>query len=267
VTNFQLPAHRRGAEPFFYRGNGKVGCLCLHGFTASPDEVRWLGECLSGAGVTTYGPRLFAHGYRNQDMLRVRWEDWYMSALDAYHVLKNQCEQIFVAGLSMGGLLSLMLASQVETAGVIAMAAPLYTYPTNPPLELAPFLKWVRRWNVVGENQALIDRLAAEQPRRGFPAVGRVRYDLWSTHAIGEFYKTSLLAFDALPHITAPMLLVYAPKDDAVPIGNIEWIKRHAVNAVQIDTVILRESGHIVTQDVECDEVFDAAIKFVQQNA
>ena len=38
-----------GAEPFFFGvpPGDRVGCLLLHGFTAMPEEMRWLGESLA----------------------------------------------------------------------------------------------------------------------------------------------------------------------------------------------------------------------------
>jgi esterase/lipase len=50
-----------GAEPFFFRG-GAVGCLVLHGWTGSTQEVRALGAHLATQGYTVFGPRLTHHG-------------------------------------------------------------------------------------------------------------------------------------------------------------------------------------------------------------
>src|SRR4030095_16396304 len=100
-THFQIMP---GAEPYFHRG-GKVGCLCLHGFTASPAEVKWFAQHLAAEGYTVYAPRLAGHGTRPQDLARTRWTDWYASASDGYHLLRQQCEKVFVCGMSMGGLL------------------------------------------------------------------------------------------------------------------------------------------------------------------
>ncbi len=45
-----------GAEPFMHRG-GPTGCLLIHGFTASPQEMRGLGEHLASPGHTAVGIR------------------------------------------------------------------------------------------------------------------------------------------------------------------------------------------------------------------
>ena len=46
-----------GAEPFYFSGD-RTGCLLIHGFTGTPNEMRWLGTQLSTAGHTVLGVRL-----------------------------------------------------------------------------------------------------------------------------------------------------------------------------------------------------------------
>ena len=105
-----LPSIMSGGESFFFKG-GQVGVLCLHGFTASPAEVRWLGEHLAGHDYTVYGPRLPGHAPHPHDLARYRWQDWYLTALDGCHLLHSHCQQVFVVGHSMGGCLALLLAA------------------------------------------------------------------------------------------------------------------------------------------------------------
>ena len=82
----------QGAEPFYYPG-GRVGCLCLHGLAASPAEVSWLGAYLAGRGLTVCGLRLAGHGADYRHLRYLRWQDWYLSALDGYRLLRAQCDQ------------------------------------------------------------------------------------------------------------------------------------------------------------------------------
>ena len=101
---------------------GPVGCLCLHGVSASPDEMRWFGEHLHSQGITVFAPRAVGHGVHQSHMRTTRWQDWYLSALDGYHLLRKECNQIYVAGLSKGGLLALLVAANEYVDGVIVMA-------------------------------------------------------------------------------------------------------------------------------------------------
>ena len=49
-----------GSEPFYLPG-GSTGCLLLHGFSATPEEMRPLGEFLASKGYSVIGVRLAGH--------------------------------------------------------------------------------------------------------------------------------------------------------------------------------------------------------------
>ena len=126
----------KGGQPFFIPG-GRTGCLVVHGFTASPQEVRRLGEHLASQGYTVLGPRLSGHATEVRDLRRARWQDWLHSVQDGYHMLRHQVDQIILVGLSLGGVLSLILASQKPVDGIIAMSTPFE-------LPKQGLLKWIR---------------------------------------------------------------------------------------------------------------------------
>lgn len=111
------------AEPFFFPG-GKTACLLVHGFTGSPKEMRWMGEYLAGQGYTVLGIRLAGHATCPEDMMRTRWRDWLASVEDGWNILCTSSQRIFLMGLSMGGILSLVFASQFPVTGVVTMSTP-----------------------------------------------------------------------------------------------------------------------------------------------
>ncbi|HET7144890.1 MAG TPA: alpha/beta fold hydrolase, partial [Anaerolineales bacterium] len=120
------------AEPFFLPGN-KTGVLLIHGFTSTPKEMLWMGEYLNQQGLTCLGIRLNGHATDPEDMRRSRWTDWAASVEDGYHVLCGSVERVFLAGLSMGGVLSLLMSVKLDVAGVVAMSTP-YRLPNDYPL-------------------------------------------------------------------------------------------------------------------------------------
>jgi carboxylesterase len=250
-----------GAEPYFQSG-GSIGCLCLHGFTASPAEVRWFAGHLAQAGHTVYVPRLAGHGTTPQDLVRVRWTDWYASALDGYHLLKQQCDQIFVCGLSMGALLALFLSAELPVDGVVAMAAPLIIYGSPQNITLVRLLKYVLRYTNQADKSELPQRVRLEQTRRGEDAIGRVRYDLWSTAGYEQFLRLQWVVTQRLPAVTAPLLLIFSEKDATVKLASQQIICEHAASHV-IETRLLKESGHVMTQDMERQTVFDWSRDFI----
>jgi carboxylesterase len=250
-----------GAEPYFHRG-GATGCLCLHGFTASPAEVLWFAKHLAGQGHTVYVPRLAGHGTSPQDLARTRWTDWYGGALDGYHLLRQQCDQIFVCGMSMGGLLALLLSADVPVTGVIAMATPVVTISGPQRIRLVQTLKFFLPYTDQSDQSDLPSRVRDEQIRRGESSVGRVRYDRWSTAAYEQLLRLRHTVVTRLPDVTAPLLLIFSEQDSLIGLDS-ETVIRQQVCSQTIETHVLKESGHILTQDVEHLKVFQLAADFI----
>jgi carboxylesterase len=116
----------QGAEPFSFRGND-IGVLVCHGYTGTTQSMRPLGEHLARAGYTVLGPRLNGHGVSPQAMAKTTAVDWIASVDEALAELKKTCSQIFMAGLSMGGTLTLYAAAKHADVikGAIAINAPV----------------------------------------------------------------------------------------------------------------------------------------------
>ena len=111
-------------EPFFLQGDSsKPACLLIHGFTGTPKEMRWMGEYLNQHGYTCLGVRLAGHATQPEDMVRSRWADWTASVEDGYNLLSGLTDDIFLVGLSMGGILSLLMSTRLapRVKGVVAV--------------------------------------------------------------------------------------------------------------------------------------------------
>lgn len=250
-----------GAEPYFARG-GAAGVLLLHGFTASPHEVKWLGQYLAAQGHTVYAPRIAGHGTDYRDLARTAWQDWAASALDGYYLLRAQCDRVYVGGLSMGGALGLYTAAQVEVDGVIALATPVLPFPglsTNR-LRIA---KRLRPFTDQTDHSPFADYILAQQKRLGEPVIGRVRYGMWSTAALEQVMQLIPQVHARLPQISAPVLAVYSKADATVLSPNLEALKAGLTGAARIEAHMLEQSSHILTQDMERETVFRLVGEFV----
>lgn len=250
-----------GAEPFFIPG-GPVGCLCMHGLTASPQEMDWLGRHLAAQGATVYAPRLNGHGIHPEYLSRSRWQDWYASALDGYHLLARNCDQVFVLGLSMGGLLSLLLAAHEPVAGAVIMAAPFKL--DNPALKMIHILRHLFRYVPTSSRPDLLgERIAAMQRERGERVTGRVSYrSQYTTAGLSELVYLQAQVKRDLPRISAPLLLIYSEGDRTVHMADAEVI-RAGVASQDVQLVRLTDSDHILTNDVDHPRVFAEAWSFI----
>src|SRR5947208_12339999 len=124
-----------GCEPWSSPGGGPHGALVLHGFTGSPVSMRPLAEAFAEVGLAVEMPRLPGHGTDPADLALTTWDDWLAEAERALAALqaRTPAGNVVVAGLSMGGALTLALAERhPELAGIVCINAP-----TDAPPELA----------------------------------------------------------------------------------------------------------------------------------
>src|SRR5690625_4425958 len=113
-------------EPFTFEA-GHRAVLLLHGFTGHSADVRMLGRYLQGKGYTSHAPIYRGHGKTPEALLDSTPTDWWEDTLKAYeHLLDLGYEEIAVAGLSLGGVLSLKLANCQKVKGVIPMCTPMF---------------------------------------------------------------------------------------------------------------------------------------------
>lgn len=120
-----------GGEPFFLKSRKikwrKTGVLLIHGFSASPAEMKPLGNFLNNKGFTVYGVRLKGHGTSPYDLDQTTWKKCIESIEQGYKVLSMQCEKIVVIGFSIGAIIALDLASQLRDniSSAVSISAPI----------------------------------------------------------------------------------------------------------------------------------------------
>src|SRR5580700_3443891 len=87
----------------------KMGALLIHGLTGMPNEMKPIERVLGELGCTVSVPMLAGHGAGQKELLATGWPDWLGSARKALSELSETCDAIVVGGLSMGGLLPILL--------------------------------------------------------------------------------------------------------------------------------------------------------------
>jgi carboxylesterase len=253
------------AEPFFFPGpssgsggkNAHIGCLVTHGFTGAPKEVRGLGEYLNRQGYTVCGMRLAGHATRPADMLRSRGQDWLLSVEDGYNLLRSCTDQVFLLGLSMGGVLSLTAAAQLDIRGVVAMSTP-YDLPAMPvPLWAVRLLSWFKPYLPKGKvpGSGWFDQ-AAYQQHVAYP-MNPIRSALELKLLIEEMHT-------ALPKINVPVLLIHSRDDDYVVQDSMQQIYNR-LGTSDKQMLWVEGGGHVITEEPTRETVFKAAADFVKR--
>ena len=245
------------AEPFFFLGDhSKPACLLIHGFTGTPKEMRWMGEYLNQQGYTCLGVRLSGHATNPEDMIRSRYTDWMTSVEEAYHLLRGTSENIFLVGLSMGGILSLLMSTKLKVAGVVAMSTP-YKLPDDPRLKYVESISKFITYMPKGSGDAgWFDAEALK---------GHISYPQNPIRSIAELNKLLEEMRAALPKVDVPVLLIHSKDDKYVDPENLEWNYAALKKASDKTKLYITGSGHVVTRDAMRQQVFESALEFIQR--
>jgi carboxylesterase len=235
---------------------GPVGVLLIHGFTGAPTEMRLIGDYLHGAGYTVSGPLLPGHGTRVEDMNRYRWTDWLREAEQSYEALRVRCEQVFVAGLSLGSLLAVHLAAKTPAPQGIV----LYSPPAFLPDRRAYLAPLVKRIAPVISARSPNDLTDPEAYRRLWC------YDQKPMGALHELIKIIRESRRLLPSLRCPLLVAYSTGDRQIGRGSGQYVYEHA-GSPDKERIELHNSGHALTVDSEWRAVADATARFIARNS
>lgn len=113
-------------KPFMFEGDDRA-VLLLHGFTGHSADVRMLGRYLNTKGYTCYAPIYSGHGKSPEDLIGATAQEWWKDAQEAYDYLQSKgYKKIYIAGLSLGGVLGLHLATNNPVEALVTMCAPMF---------------------------------------------------------------------------------------------------------------------------------------------
>jgi len=242
-----------GAEPFFHKGNS-IGCLLLHGFTATPQEMRQLGRFLEQCGFSVNGVLLAGHGTQVQDLSRTTWHDWHQSAYSGWQRLNDCCTRVFAVGLSLGGALALHLAAHVSLGGVVAMATPLVLD-----------RKWLWLSRVLKRIQPYRKKGPSSIHNQGVLAA-RVAYACEPTRSLEQVLMFFRHLYDDLPDVVVPTLLMHSRLDTTVDPTTMALLHER-LGTTSKQMVWLEKGGHVVTEDLDRGVAYGAIQGFIEQHS
>jgi carboxylesterase len=244
---FALPGHR------------SLGCLLLHGFTATPEEVRPLAVALANAGFPARAVRLPGHATTPDDLAHEGWRDWLRCAEQGLAAARASAPRSAVAGVSLGALLALLLAARrpTEVAAVVCCGTPILLADRRPALLRS--LRWLpplrRRYAMVPKTGGRdIGDPAARAASRS--------YDVMPLPALLSALELRTVVRRQLARVTQPVLVLHGRHDHTAPLTNVALLQRR-LGSRWIESRILERSWHVLTEDVERDEVGRLAVDFL----
>ena len=213
--------------------------------------MRYLGHMLNKAGFTVSIPRLPGHGTNSIDFQNSNWKDWLRKVTDEYINLKYKYEEVYISGLSMGGVLTLILASKFKPQK-IALAAPAVEAKDRK-IKLTPYLKYFIKKMDRRNKETYEDENLKELAKEYW------HYN-WVNKA-ADLRKLQKISLKCLPQVEADTLTILSKTDGSVPI-KVGKIIENQINSKNKKTIILEKSKHVLVNDIKREYVAQEIIKW-----
>ncbi len=231
-----------------------VGVLLLHGFGASPNGVRPLGQALADAGYSVSIPRLPGHGTRWKDLGQTTSTDWYAAVDAEFAKLRAVHAQVFVMGISVGATLALRLGElhPIEVAGIVAIN-PATSAPVGTPRPLG-LVRLFRR------------SVAAVRGDIKKPAQSEVGYERLPLRAIQSLVSFGKQTTTDLGLIRCPVLLATSSQDHVVAAADFEAVW-NGLASTEKTRLVFENSYHVVTLDNDAPKLDADSVSFVEMHS
>ncbi len=233
-------------------GGRRIGVLVSHGFTGSPASVRPWAEHLNAAGYAVSVPLLPGHGTTWQELNKLSFADWYPEAERAFEKLQSECDQVFVAGLSMGAFIGLKLAVEKgrDVAGLVLVNPAINSERLD--VKLLPVLKrLVPGWPAIGND---IKK----------PGVDERAYPKTPLKALASLFAEFKAVRPRLAEVTQPVLIFRSREDHVVDPSSARIILS-TVSSRDLEERVLEESFHVATLDNDAETIYAGSVEFIRR--
>ncbi len=243
--------------PYTLEGSGeraRHGVLIIHGFGGSPAQLRLLAQSINELGYTVKGLLLPGHCTTLEDMARVSWQDYIAAVRVGWDELAARCDDVSPIGLSMGGLLSLIMCAGCPARACITLSAAIK--PTNKLAPLSPVLKYVlppvMRWPERFMNRGEDFLNEYDYGYHGLPL-----------RRVADLMHLSRMAQDALKDVRCPLLVIQSDFDPTVQPVSAEIIMRGTASERK-KLVRLPHPAHIITLGPDRKTVTDETCAWLE---
>lgn len=259
-----------------FEKRGKTGVLLVHGITGSPAEMKPLVRKLTAQGFSVACPQLAGHCSSLRELKQTRWSDWYASLETAMEAMSEECDTLFVSGLSMGALLALKLAADHpdRIQGVATLSATFFYDGWNVPrlrqrflLPLAIYTPIRFFWSyhepapygIKDDRMRNVIAAVYQNENGGMPE--KYGYSEFPGVTIRETFRLIKAVKRELAAIVSPLLIVHATEDDMASLKNASFLGA-GVSSGQVETFYVDDTYHVLTLDKRKDDVAARVAEF-----
>lgn len=269
---------------FFFKGTNGKAVLLIHGITGTPAEMRYIGKALYSAGFSVFCNTLPRHCSTLTELKKVTWQEIGDACIRDFQELKKAHPQVFVAGLSMGALMSVHLAYQYPDAvsGIIALAPTLFydgwaLQKGKTIMQLLWHIPWIRNSVNIREGwpYGLKDEYLRKNIERFYKKAKAGDFDqkvflfgspFFPVANLYQHHRFSQLVKKEMPRVLAPILILHARQDDMTSLKNAHYLYDN-IGSRDKSLIVLENSYHMITIDQEKDRVAREIVNFLNRFA
>lgn len=236
--------------PFVVMPTGaRAAVLLVHGFSATPWEMRPLAADLAERGFATLAVRLPGHGTTPEDLAGRCWEEWLETVIRGYDLLDAHFPRVYAAGLSTGSLLLLAMTRHRHPAGMVLLSPYLRLRHC-----LAPFARWLRHL----------------KPYQHRPLTGEEARHYYTRRPLAGVYQINRLLQEVSPRlkgIDLPVLAIHGEGDRTIDIESGRRLVDRLGSKVKVYERLGPEATHTLTspENPHRGVVFDLIGKFLKE--
>ncbi|MDY0410443.1 alpha/beta hydrolase [Paracerasibacillus soli] len=181
-----------------------IGCLVIHGYTGGPYELEPLTDFLKEkTNWIIQVPILPGHG-KNLSLEDKTYDEWLDAAEHALHQMREKCNEIYVIGFSMGGMIAAYLAAKHHVDKLVL---------------LAPAGKYLSFKHLFAEvTDMLKDAVRGKINKNRFYLHYKRKWGTIPLRANIEFMKLIHATKKYLKSVQSPVLIAQGQLDSMVPI-------------------------------------------------
>jgi len=256
-------------------------CFLVHGLTGTAKEMSSIGMRLNKQGFSVAIPMMKGHNQSLSVLKRMRWQELYAGLRKDFLKYEASYDNIFLAGLSFGALLSMLLAYEFprKVRAINCFSPTLFFDGWNTPkskillplvcgtpLKYYLYLKEEYPYGI--KNERLRKRIEGFYKKADLFDYSKVHLYGYPVIPVSSMHQNRLLAkyiSKILPEVKTPIQILQAEEDDITSPKNSYFIYDR-IGSKDKRVVLFKNSYHIIIADQERERAAEETISFFQKH-
>ena len=241
--------------------------LLLHGMTGQPRELYKFGTGLHQAGFDIHAPVIPGHCLGMNELRKVDWEKWKDFAIAEFDKLSSRYDQVFVSGICLGAVLSIVVAiERKQVAGISALSTTLYldgwALPWTAfflPIGLNSMIRYFYMFPESGPFGVKNARTRAKIKRK--LATDKTLLSFFPLSCVHEMLRTGSYIKKNIKKCNSPIIVIHSERDDLTSTKSAHFVYNKCQSEKK-ELIHLKNSYHMITLDNDQDFILSKTIEF-----